>query len=436
MADAVVEGGWRDAGYVYISVDDCAFTGRNARGELIADPKRFTNGTLAALAAYVHARGLRLGSYLDFGNHTCAYGHNASSGKGEYPAGPGSYGHVQTDVATLARWGVDHVKVDACYRPSSNAEYYGGFAELAEAVDASGREMWLACSTMSYSEHEGCTGVPNPCSKNFSAGGAERVAAYRKLLKPGGCNSITVKLDDYAGFYPSSPPEASGLDGSISAFIDFFGDNQEVLAAAAGPGHFNDPESILAGTSGQWLCDLHPENCVPGARRPFVLNPAQTQAQLVMYALWAVPLILGFDVRAANGPEHTGLRALLQNPELLGVNQDELGQQGRRLRSTPAGRSTLEVWTKPLHGGDLAVALLNHCRRTQTDAPCSETHAVSAPLASLGLGGWGAAHVRDLLRRADRPSVARGGSLSTHLPPEGVALFRLRRSESEDGRGL
>ena len=50
MIDGVVAGGWRAAGYSYISVDDCAFTGRDARGELIADPTRFTNGTLAALA--------------------------------------------------------------------------------------------------------------------------------------------------------------------------------------------------------------------------------------------------------------------------------------------------------------------------------------------------------------------------------------------------
>ena len=116
MIDSIVAGGWSAAGYNYVSVDDCVFTGRDTRGELVADSKRFPSGTLANLSAYAHARGLKLGSYLDFGDHTCAYGHNKSTGKGEYPWGPGSFGHVEADVATLARWGIDHIKVGARVR--------------------------------------------------------------------------------------------------------------------------------------------------------------------------------------------------------------------------------------------------------------------------------------------------------------------------------
>ena len=80
---------------------------------MIADPKRFTNGSYQTLAAYAHSKGLLLGAYLDMGNHTCDWGHALPpKGDGEFPDGPGSYMHEATDVSTLARWGVDQIKVD------------------------------------------------------------------------------------------------------------------------------------------------------------------------------------------------------------------------------------------------------------------------------------------------------------------------------------
>ena len=69
--------------------------------------------------------------------------------------------------------------------------------------------------------------------------GPERLAAYHRLLAPGVCNSMTVKLDDVQPyFYPRV--DQDGLDGSVSGMIDFWGDNQGVLAEvadSAGPGH-------------------------------------------------------------------------------------------------------------------------------------------------------------------------------------------------------
>ena len=51
---------------------------------------------------------------------------------------------------------------------------------------------------------------------------------------------------------------------------------------------------------------------------------------------------------AARDGDCARLRALLQNPEVLSINQDARGLQGRRLRSRQAGRSTLELWTDTL----------------------------------------------------------------------------------------
>jgi hypothetical protein len=285
MMDAVVAGGWRDAGYTLLHVDDCAFTTRDAAtGELVADPRRFSNGTLAATAAYAHARGLQLGAYLDMGNHTCDWGHPPPpKGDGEFPNGPGTYLHEATDVATLARWGISQVKVDGCYRPDNTTRYWLGYSLIAEAIASSGRDIWLACEAMMYMEDDGCSGssAADPkCARNFSAGGAARLAAYRRLLAPGQCNSMTVKLDDIQNhFLPSDPPAPDGTDGSVSGTIDFFGDNQDVLAAQVTPGHYNDPEWILAGVSGQWMPSYRPKH-LPFDSQPFVLTPSQTAAQV------------------------------------------------------------------------------------------------------------------------------------------------------------
>ncbi len=101
MADALVASGMDEAGYEYINIDDCWMAyNRDADGNLQPDPGRFPNG-IAALAAYVHARGLKLGIYSSAGTLTC-------QGR------PASIGHEAQDAALFAAWGVDYLKYDNC----------------------------------------------------------------------------------------------------------------------------------------------------------------------------------------------------------------------------------------------------------------------------------------------------------------------------------
>ena len=67
--------------------------------------------------------------------------------------------------------------------------------------------------------------------------------------------------------------------------------------------------------------------------------------------MMASPLIAGNDI--ANMDAAT--RAILTNREVIAVDQDRLGVQGRRVWRD-GGR---EVWVKPLAGGARAVLLLN-----------------------------------------------------------------------------
>jgi alpha-galactosidase len=125
-AQAIVSGGYRDAGYDYVNLDDCWMAlQRSPDGELQADPARFPHG-ISALAAYVHGLKLKLGVYIDAGTATCQ-------------GLPGSAGHLSQDAVTLASWGVDFVKVDFCNTglPPPEpvySEVYGAFAAVARPI--------------------------------------------------------------------------------------------------------------------------------------------------------------------------------------------------------------------------------------------------------------------------------------------------------------
>ncbi len=60
MADAMVTSGMRDAGYIYVNIDDTWEGVRDAQGILQTNHK-FPD--MKALADYVHAKGLKLGIY-------------------------------------------------------------------------------------------------------------------------------------------------------------------------------------------------------------------------------------------------------------------------------------------------------------------------------------------------------------------------------------
>jgi alpha-galactosidase len=97
-ADALISSGLRDAGYVYVNIDDSWEGKRDSQGNIQANEK-FPD--MKALAAYVHSKGLKLGIYSSPGPKTCA-GYE------------GSYGHEQQDAATYAEWGIDYLKYDLC----------------------------------------------------------------------------------------------------------------------------------------------------------------------------------------------------------------------------------------------------------------------------------------------------------------------------------
>ena len=125
IADAMVTSGMRDAGYVYVNIDDTWEGVRDAHGNLGSNNK-FPD--MKALADYIHSKGLKFGIYSSPGPRTCA----------EYP---GSYGHEEQDARTYAAWGVDLLKYDWCGARMiyGNDDLQAVYQKMGEALLKTGR---------------------------------------------------------------------------------------------------------------------------------------------------------------------------------------------------------------------------------------------------------------------------------------------------------
>jgi alpha-galactosidase len=125
IADALVTSGMRDAGYVYVNIDDAWQGTRDDKGNIRPNEK-FPD--MKALADYVHSRGLKLGIYSSPGPRTCA-GYE------------GSYNHEEQDARTFAGWGIDYLKYDWCSagRVMKPEQMRAAYQKMGEALRATGR---------------------------------------------------------------------------------------------------------------------------------------------------------------------------------------------------------------------------------------------------------------------------------------------------------
>ncbi len=125
MADAMASNGMRDAGYIYVNIDDTWEGARDAAGNIQSNQK-FPD--MKALASYVHSKGLKLGIYSSPGPNTCA-GYE------------GTYGHEIQDAKTYATWGIDYLKYDWCGARNlyTDDEMQAVYQKMGDALRAAGR---------------------------------------------------------------------------------------------------------------------------------------------------------------------------------------------------------------------------------------------------------------------------------------------------------
>src|SRR3954453_16966930 len=123
-ADIIVTSGMKDAGYIYLVLDDGWMAmERDKNGDLVPDPKKFPNG-MKAVADYVHSKGLKFGLYNCAGTKTCA-------------GYPGTRDHEEQDARLYAWIGIDYLKFDWCNSEGLNAK--DAYTKMSQALHDAGR---------------------------------------------------------------------------------------------------------------------------------------------------------------------------------------------------------------------------------------------------------------------------------------------------------
>jgi len=360
-AEAMVSSGLADHGYMYVNIDDCwsvkpgssdpGLQGepRDKSGKINSNP-RFPD--MKGLTDFIHAKGLKAGIYTSPGPMTCA-DHTAA------------WQHEAADVERFFEWGFDFLKYDWCSygriaKDKSREEFQKPYRLISNILKKQPRDIVL----------------------NLCQYGMDDVWEWGKEV---GGNSWRTAGDLGGSF------EKIGLALFRDGF-DLYAEKE--LHRFGGPGGWNDPDYLLLGYLSNWK----------GQTVSTPLTPNEQYSHVSLWCLLAAPLIFSGDITRLD--EFT--LNLLSNDEILEVDQDPLGKPGRRV----AKDGDLEVWTRPLEDGSLAVGLFNRGEGLKV---------IGAKWEALGVQG--PQKIRDLWRQRDLGVCE--GKFEAYVARHGVVLVRL-----------
>ena len=269
---------------------------------------------------------------------------------------PGSRGYEFQDARQYAAWGVDYLKFDWCDTSTQDAR--SSYELMRAALDGSGRAIVFSiCEWGTSKPWLWANGVGNLWRTTGDI--SDRWEGKVKWPNGDCCsNGMTEILDEQVG-----------------------------LASYAGPGHWNDPDMLEVGNGGMTVTEY--------------------RAHFSLWAMLAAPLIAGNDLRDMK-PE---IRDILTQKEVIAVDQDEAGKEGRRVWKD----GNLEVWSKPLQDGSRAVVLFNRG---------TEDKKISVEWQDLGYPSHLSAKVRDLWQSKDLGDYK--GTFSASVGPHSVVMVTIR----------
>jgi alpha-galactosidase len=279
---------------------------------------------------------------------------------------PGGLGHEYQDAVQYAAWGVDYLKYDWCNTTTQDAK--ASYANIRQALDATGRPIVLSICEW---------GKAQPWLWGAEVGG--------NLWR------TTGDIQDHWGGKQKWP------DGSCCSMgvVDIL-DAEADIYSYAGPGHWNDPDMLEVGNGG--------------------MTTTEYRSHFTLWALLAAPLLAGNDLRNMSPEIHD----ILTNKEVIAVDQDALGRQGRRVWKN----GDLEVWAKQLQDGGRAVVLLN---RGASEQP------ITVNWEQIGYPSHLSAAVRDLWAHKDLGKIT--GKFSAPVASHGVVMVRVKPRTSTSGVG-
>ena len=358
-ADAFVSKGLIDHGWTYINLDDGWERSPRETDPLYEGPTRASDGTMLtnkkfpdmkALGDYIHSKGLKFGIYSGPGPTTCQ-GLEAS------------WQHELQDFETYAKWGVDYLKYDWCSYSRVLAP-----GETNQQLPVLKRPYQVARAALDKVPRDIVFSLCQYGWGNVWEWGAEPDIRGNSWRTTG---DITDTWESMAGI----------------------GFQQVGHSKYAGPGHFNDPDMLVVGKVG-WGPRL----------RDSRLSPNEQYVHITLWSLLASPLLLGNDLTQMDDFELN----LVENDEVLAVHQDALGKAADRVSKN----DELEVWSRPLADGSLAVGLFN---RDEMAMP------VSVKWSELGIVG--PQTVRDLWRQKDLGTF--DGEFSSEVPRHGTIFVKI-----------
>jgi alpha-galactosidase len=351
LADFFVSSGLRDHGYTYISFE-CHAHYRDSTGIYRENLNKFPNG-LKPVIDYLHSRGLKAMAYTDAGKGKC----------GGCYEGDGSFGHYEDDARVWNELGFDGVKIDWCGGNKEHLNQEKQYTEFYQAIKKYIKKPFMI---------EICDwGTGKPWEWGRNAGTIWRTGWDIDMIEVDGKRSFP-------------------LGGRWQGLIRNIDSNRHPNPEYMGPGKgWNYADMLLVG---------HPEG----------LTEKEERVQFGMWAIMASPLFLGNDV--LNMPQYA--KDIIMNTEVIAVNQDPLGIQGDVITELKEGK--IQVWSKLLHDGSVAIAILN---RDEV------AHDVALTLNDLGLKGkWS---YRDLWKHEDRGRFKKGDKFM--LEPHETLMFKFNR---------
>jgi alpha-galactosidase len=270
---------------------------------------------------------------------------------------PGGLGHEYQDAIKYAAWGVDYLKYDWCNTTTQDAR--ASYANIRKALDTAGRPIVL--SICEWGSHQPWLwGAEVGGNLWRTTGDIQDRWSGKNEWKPGDCCSFGV--------------------------VDIV-DAEAAIYSYAGPGHWNDPDMLEVGNGG--------------------MTDTEYRSHFSLWAILAAPLIAGNDLRAMKPEIHD----ILTNKEVIAVNQDALGRQGRRVHKD----GDLEVWAKQLKDGGRAVILFNRSASEQDVAVAWE---------DIGYPEHLSAAVRDLWQKKDVGKFT--NKFSAPVASHGVVMVTVR----------
>jgi alpha-galactosidase len=307
-ADQIVASGMKDAGYIYVNIDD-TWEGKRDETGLLHTNEKFPD--MKALADYVHSKGLKIGIYSSPGPQTCAHFE-------------GSYGHEEQDAKMYADWGIDYLKYDLC-----------GFRQLMQQQAPNDPAAQMKMMHEAYVKMgKALRATGRPIVYSFCQYGWDAVWEWG----PGIGANLWRTTGDIRPAWDSMYTILS---------------QQEGLQSYAGPGHWNDPDMLEVGNG--------------------KLTPAENRTHFSMWSMLAAPLLAGNDLPNMT-PE---VKEILTNKDVIAIDQDKLGKQGRRVYS----EGEVDVWERDLSGDATAIAVVN------AGSDRYSTHPFHLSLRKLGLHG-------------------------------------------------